>query len=127
MASGAVPAALSGNVGQDPVLRYIPNTDRAMCDLRVASSERQWDKDTNGWVDGPPMWTLVRTFGKLAEHVSESVVRGQRVVVTGKLSYREWETDDGTKRSMHFIEADDVGASLLFGAGGTVSDGEGPM
>lgn len=126
MAVGEVPASLAGNVGLDPELRYLPNTETAVCDLRVASHERVWSKEEGGWVDGPVMWTSVRTFGALAEHVAENIRRGQRVVVIGKWSYREWEKD-GQKRSAHFIEASDVGMSVLFRAIGTVSDGEAPM
>lgn len=127
MAVGEIPASLAGNIGQDPTVRYLPNSETPMCDIRIASHERKWDNDQKGWVDGPAMWTLVRCYKALAEHVAASLHRGDRVVVIGKWVYREWDAD-GQKKSMHYVEASDVGLSTLFGPiGGPADDGEAPM
>lgn len=127
MAIGEIPASLSGNISQDPTVRYLPNSETPMCDMRIASHERKWDNYQKEWVDGPPIWTLVRCYRTLAEHVASSFQRGDRIVVVGKWAYREWEAD-GQKKSMHYIEASDIGMSVLFRSiGATADDSEAPM
>lgn len=99
---------IAGGLGKDPELRYATN-GKAFTKFSLANgrSKKQGDK----WVD-ETYWFDVVTFGQLAENVAESLRKGSKVVVTGKLSQRSWETDDGQKRSTVELVADDVSVSL---------------
>jgi len=99
-----------GNLTDDPELRYTPN-GAAVAKFRVAVSPRF--KDENGqWKDGDTSYFSVSAWRALAENAAESLTRGTRVVVTGRLKQRSWESQEGEKRSAIEIEADDVGPSL---------------
>jgi single-strand DNA-binding protein len=99
-----------GNLTDDPELRYTPN-GAAVAKFRVAVSPRY--KDESGqWRDGETSFFAVNCWRQLAENAAESLTRGTRVVVTGRLKQRSWENQEGEKRSAIEIEADDVGPSL---------------
>ena len=99
-----------GNLTRDPELRYTPN-GAAVCKFRIAVNRRI--QDGNGqWKDGEASYFSVNCWRGLAENVAESLTRGTRVVVTGRLQYRAWENQDGDKRSAVEIEADEIGPSL---------------
>ena len=99
-----------GNLTDDPELRYTPN-GAAVAKFRVAVSPRF--KDESGqWKDGDTSYFSVSAWRALAENAAESLTRGTRVVVTGRLKQRSWENQEGEKRSAIEIEADDVGPSL---------------
>ena len=99
-----------GNLTDDPELRYTPN-GAAVCKFRIAVNRRI--QDGNGqWKDGEASYFSVNCWRGLAENVAESLTRGTRVVVTGRLQYRAWENQDGDKRSAVEIEADEIGPSL---------------
>lgn len=99
-----------GNLTDDPELRYTPN-GAAVAKFRVAVSPRY--KDESGqWRDGETSYFAVNCWRQLAENAAESLTRGTRVVVTGRLKQRSWENQEGEKRSAIEIEADDVGPSL---------------
>jgi single-strand DNA-binding protein len=99
-----------GNLTDDPELRYTPN-GAAVAKFRVAVSPRF--KDENGqWKDGDTSYFSISAWRALAENAAESLTRGTRVVVTGRLKQRSWESQEGEKRSAIEIEADDVGPSL---------------
>jgi single-strand DNA-binding protein len=84
---------LVGNLTADPVLKQL-NEDRKVCQLRVA---------VNDVKDQPPMFIDVATFGAQADACAKYLAKGQAIAVTGRLVYREWEADDGTRRSRHHI------------------------
>lgn len=99
-----------GNLTDDPELRYTPN-GAAVVKFRVAVNRRY--KDESGqWKDGDTSYFTVNAWRTLAENVAESLTRGTRVVVAGRLQMRSWETQEGDKRSVIEIEADEVGPSL---------------
>jgi single-strand DNA-binding protein len=99
-----------GNLTDDPELRYTAN-GAAVANFTVAHSTRIRDAAGN-WSDGETSFFRVNVWRGLAENAAESLTRGTRVVVTGRLRQRSWENQEGEKRSMIEIEADDVGPSL---------------
>lgn len=99
---------LIGNVTRIE-LKFIPN-GTALCELGVAVNTRK--KEGDQWVDGDPQFYDVTCWRELAENVAETVEKGTRVVVVGKLNFRTWETDQGEKRSKVSINADEVSPSL---------------
>ncbi|MBA3691203.1 MAG: single-stranded DNA-binding protein [Actinobacteria bacterium] len=101
---------LVGNLTDDPELRYTPN-GAAVCKFRIAVNRRMPDGN-GGWKDGEASYFSVNCWRGLAENVAETLTRGTRVVVAGRLQYRAWENQDGDKRSAVEIEADEVGPSL---------------
>ena len=101
-----------GNLGDDPELRFTPS-GQAVCKFRVAQTPR--NKSAAGeWVDGEPLWMQVTAWRGLAENCAESLTRGTRVVVTGRLKSRTYETREGEKRTVTELEADEVGAALTY-------------
>ena len=102
---------LSGNTTADPELRFTPS-GAAVAEFTVAVNERV--KDGDSWRDGDPSFYRVTCWRQLAEHVAERVTKGQRVVVTGKLKVRTFDTRTGSKAVSVEVEADDVGLSLMF-------------
>ena len=101
---------LVGNLTDDPELRYTPN-GAAVCKFRIAVNRRTPD-GAGGWKDGEASYFSVNCWRSLAENVAETLTRGTRVVVSGRLQYRAWESQDGEKRSAVEIEADEIGPSL---------------
>jgi single-strand DNA-binding protein len=98
-----------GNLVDDPELRFT-NTGIAVANLRVAVTQRiQQDGE---WRDGDTSFLKVNVWRSQAEHLADSLSKGDRVMVTGRLRQRSWETPEGDKRSATEIEADEVGASL---------------
>jgi single-strand DNA-binding protein len=98
-----------GNLVDDPALRFT-NTGTPVTNLRVAVTQRiQQDGE---WRDGETSFLKVNVWRGQAEHVADSLSKGDRVMVTGRLRQRSWETPEGDKRSVTEIEADEVGASL---------------
>jgi single-strand DNA-binding protein len=102
-----------GNLVDDPELRFTPN-GAAVTKFRIASTPRFFDKQTNAWKDGEALFLTVNVWRQLAENVAESLARGTRVIVTGRLRQRQWETKEGEKRNSYEVEADEVGPSLAF-------------
>lgn len=102
-------ATLVGNLLGDPELRFTAG-GIAVANFGVAVSTRK--KDGDKWVDGDPQFYNVTAWRSLAENVAESLEKGQRVVVVGKLEYSTWETKEGDKRSKVQVVADEVGPSL---------------
>jgi len=108
MAMGQV--TIVGNLTDDPELRYTPN-GAAVAKFRVAVNRRY--KDQSGeWKDGDTSYFTVNAWRTLAENVAESLTRGANVIVVGRLQQRSWETQDGEKRTVIEIEADEIGPSL---------------
>lgn len=102
---------LVGNLTDDPELRFTAQ-GAAVANFRIAVSKRIRDPQTNEWKDGDTSFFRVNVWRQLAENVAESLTRGTRVIVTGTLKMRQWETQEGEKRSVVEIEATEVGPSL---------------
>jgi single-strand DNA-binding protein len=113
MAAGDTPITIAGNVVDEPELRFTPQ-GQPVAHFRVASVPRYFDKASNDWKDGDALYLTVNAWRQQAEHVVESIAKGTRVVVTGRLRQRTYELKDGSKRTVLEVEADDVSISLKF-------------
>jgi single-strand DNA-binding protein len=111
MAAGDTNITIIGNLVNDPELRYTP-TGQAVATFRVASTPRFMDRATNEWKDGESLFLSCNVWRQAAENVAESLQRGMRVIVSGRLKQRSYETREGEKRTVYEIEVDDVGPSL---------------
>lgn len=104
---------VSGNLTQDPELRYTP-TGRAVAKLRVAYSQRVKDPASGQWQDGEPQFYDIDVWGKQGENCAEALQRGDRIVACGEWFRRKWNTRDGEARTTISLTARDIGPSLLF-------------
>jgi single-strand DNA-binding protein len=111
MAAGDTTITIIGNLVGDPELRYTP-TGQAVATFRVASTPRFMDKTTNEWKDGDSLFLSCNVWRQAAENVAESLQRGMRVIVSGRLRQRSYETKEGEKRTVYEVEVDEVGPSL---------------
>jgi len=111
MAAGDTQITIVGNLVDDPQLRYTP-TGQAVANFRVASTPRFLDRNTNEWKDGDSLFLTCNVWRQAAENVAESLQRGMRVIVSGRLRQRSYETKEGEKRTVYEIEVDEVGPSL---------------
>jgi single-strand DNA-binding protein len=103
-----------GNLTDAPELRFTPQ-GVAMSKFRVASTPRVFDRNRNEYRDGDPLFLSCTAWRDLAEHVAESLTKGARVVVVGRLRLSQWEDkESGQKRSMIQLDVDEVGPSLKF-------------
>ncbi|MDP9433718.1 MAG: single-stranded DNA-binding protein [Actinomycetota bacterium] len=100
-----------GNVGVVPVLRTVAN-GTSVAGFRIASTRRQQDRETGEWSDGETLWFGVTCWRTLAQHCAESLRKGDRVVVHGRLVGRSWRTDNGEERTGMEIDAITVGYDL---------------
>jgi single-strand DNA-binding protein len=111
MAQGDVTITVVGNLTDDPELRFTPS-GAAVANFTVASTPRILDKATNEWKDGDALFLRCSIWRQAAENVAESLQRGARVLVTGRLRQRSYETKEGEKRTVVELEVDEVGPSL---------------
>jgi len=111
MAAGDTQITVIGNLVDDPQLRYTP-TGQAVANFRVASTPRFMDRQTNEWKDGDSLFLSCNVWRQAAENVAESLQRGMRVIVSGRLRQRSYETKEGEKRTVYEVEVDEVGPSL---------------
>jgi single-strand DNA-binding protein len=111
MAAGDTQMTIAGNLVDDPELRFTPS-GQPVAKFRVASTPRYLDKNTNEWKDGDSLFLTCNVWRQAAENVAESLTRGMRVIVSGRLRQRSYETKEGEKRTVYEIEVDDVGPSL---------------
>jgi single-strand DNA-binding protein len=111
MAQGDTTITICGNLTADPELRFSPNGS-AVANFTVASTPRFFDKQTNEWRDGDTLFLRCNVWRQAAENCAESLQRGMRVIVQGRLKQRSYETREGEKRTVYELEADDVGPSL---------------
>jgi single-strand DNA-binding protein len=102
--------SISGNITRDPELRFTP-TGQAIATFGVAVNRRWQNRQTNDWEESTSFFDVV-AWGSLGENCAQSLSRGSRVVVSGRLEQRSWETQEGDKRSKIEIIADDVAPSL---------------
>src|SRR5215470_16482303 len=111
MAAGDTQITISGNLVDDPELRFTP-AGQAVARFRVASTPRFRDNATGEWKDGDSLFLTCNVWRQAAEHAAESLTRGMRVIVAGRLRQRSYETKEGEKRTVYEVEVDDVGPSL---------------
>jgi single-strand DNA-binding protein len=111
MAAGDTQITIAGNLVDDPELRFTP-AGQPVARFRVASTPRFRDSSTGEWKDGDSLFLTCNVWRQAAENVAESLTRGMRVIVSGRLRQRSYETREGEKRTVYEVEADDVGPSL---------------
>src|SRR3954452_5857715 len=102
-----------GNLTADPDLRFTPS-GAAVANFTVASTPRFFDKQTNEWRDGDALFLRCSIWRQAAENVAESLHRGTRVIVQGRLKQRSYETREGEKRTVVELDVDEIGPSLRF-------------
>lgn len=111
--TGETQIVIVGNLTDDPTLTFTPS-GVAVANFTVASTPRSFDKTSNAWKDGSPLFMRCSIWRQAAENIAESLTRGARVVVTGRLVQRSFETREGEKRTVMELQADDVGVSLRY-------------
>ena len=111
MAAGDTPITIVGNLVADPELRFT-SSGQPVATFRVASTPRVRDQASGEWKDGDSLFLTCNVWRQAAENVAESLQRGTRVIVTGRLRQRTYETKEGEKRTVYEVEVDDVGPSL---------------
>ncbi len=112
--AGETTLTIIGNLTQDPELRFTPS-GAAVANFTVASTPRTFDRQSNEWKDGETLFMRCSVWREAAENVAESLQRGMRVVVTGRLVSRSWEDkESGQKRSVMEMQVDEVGPSLRY-------------
>jgi single-strand DNA-binding protein len=111
--AGETPITVVGNLTADPELRFTPS-GAAVANFTVASTPRTFDKQSNEWKDGEALFLNCSVWRQAAENAAESLQRGMRVVVQGRLKARSYETREGEKRTVFEIDVDEVGPSLKY-------------
>jgi single-strand DNA-binding protein len=109
--AGETVITLVGNLVDDPELRFTPS-GAAVANFRVASTPRTYDRNSGEWKDGESLFITCSVWRQAAENVAESLQRGMRVIVQGRLKSRSYETREGEKRTVFEIDVDEVGPSL---------------
>ena len=111
--AGETVITVVGNLTDDPELRFTPS-GAAVANFTVASTPRNFNKQTNEWEDGEAMFLRCSIWRQAAENVAESLQRGARVIVSGRLKQRTYETREGEKRTVIELEVEEIGPSLKF-------------
>ena len=111
--AGETTITVIGNLTADPELRFTPN-GAAVANFTVASTPRTFDRQTNEWKDGDAMFLNCSVWRQYAENVAESLSKGTRVIVSGRLKSRSYETREGEKRTVFEIDVDEVGPALRY-------------
>ena len=113
MSQGDTPITVVGNIVADPELRFTPS-GAAVANFRIASTPRTFNKQTSQWEDGEGLFLTCNVWRQAAENVAESLSKGMRVIVNGRLRQRSYETREGEKRTVYEVEVDEVGPSLKY-------------
>ncbi|WP_040159397.1 single-stranded DNA-binding protein [Nigerium massiliense] len=131
--AGETIITLVGNLTADPELRFTPS-GAPVANFTVASTPRQFDRQTNEWKDGDAMFINCSVWRQAAENVAESLTKGMRVIVQGRLKSRSYETREGERRTVFEIDVDEIGPALKYasakvtrnqsGSGGGYSGGQ---
>ncbi|GIF24969.1 single-strand DNA-binding protein [Actinoplanes tereljensis] len=111
--AGETVITVVGNLTDDPELRFTPS-GAAVAKFRIASTPRTLDRQSGEWKDGEPLFLACNIWRDAAEHVAESLQRGSRVIVQGRLRQRSYETREGEKRTVYELEVDEIGPSLRY-------------
>lgn len=113
MAQGDTNITVVGNIVADPELRFTP-AGAAVANFRVASTPRRYNSQTNQWEDGEAMFLTCNVWRQTAENVAETLSKGMRIIVTGRLKQRSFQTREGENRTVFEIDVDEVGPSLRY-------------
>lgn len=113
MAQGDTQITLVGNIVAEPELRFTP-AGAAVCNFRVASTPRTYNKQTSQWEDGEAMFLTCNVWRQAAENAAQSLAKGMRVIVQGRLKARTFQNREGENRTVFEIDVDEVGPSLTF-------------
>jgi single-strand DNA-binding protein len=111
--AGETTITVIGNLTDDPELRFTPS-GAAVAKFRIASTPRTLDRTSGEWKDGEPLFLACSVWRQVAENVAESLQRGARVIVSGRLRQRSYETREGEKRTVIELEVDEIGPSLRY-------------
>lgn len=111
--AGETPITLIGNLTADPELRFTPN-GAAVANFTVASTPRIFDRQTSEWRDGDTMFLDCQVWRQYAENVTESLTKGMRVIVNGRLKSRSYETREGQRRTVFEVDVEEVGPALRY-------------
>ena len=111
--AGDTTITVVGNLTADPELRFTPS-GAAVANFTVASTPRIFDRQSSEWKDGEALFLRCSIWREAAENVAESLTRGSRVIVTGRLKQRSFETREGEKRTVFEVEVDEIGPSLRY-------------
>ncbi|OBJ73296.1 single-stranded DNA-binding protein [Mycobacterium sp. 1274756.6] len=127
MAAGDTTLTIVGNLTADPDLRFTPS-GAAVANFTVASTPRIYDRQSGEWKDGEALFLRCSIWREAAENVAETLTRGARVIVTGRLKQRSFETREGEKRTVYELDVDEIGPSLRYATAKVtkVSRGGGP-
>lgn len=111
--SGETLITVVGNLVDDPELRFTP-AGAAVAKFKVASTPRTYDKQTSAWKDGDPLFLPCSVWRQAAEHAAESLQKGMRVIVVGRLGQRSYEDREGVKRTVFELDVEEVGPALKY-------------
>lgn len=111
--AGDTTITVIGNLTADPELRFTPS-GAAVANFTVASTPRTFDRQSNEWKDGDTLFLRCSIWREAAENVAESLTKGTRVIVSGRLVQRSYETREGEKRTVYELQVDEVGPSLRY-------------
>jgi single-strand DNA-binding protein len=111
--AGDTTITVVGNLTADPELRFTPS-GAAVANFTVASTPRIYDRQSGEWKDGEALFLRCNIWREAAENVAESLTRGSRVIVSGRLKQRSFETREGEKRTVMEVEVDEIGPSLRY-------------
>jgi len=111
--AGETVITVIGNLVADPELRFTPS-GAAVANFRIASTPRTFDRQANEWKDGEALFLTCSAWRDMAENVAESLTRGSRVIVSGRLKSRSYETKEGEKRTVMELDVDEIGPSLRY-------------
>ena len=111
--AGETPITVIGNLTADPELRFTPS-GAAVANFTVASTPRTFDRQTNEWRDGEAMFLNCSVWRQAAENAAESLTKGMRVIVNGRLRARSYDDREGNRRTVFEIQADEIGPSLRY-------------
>ncbi|GED96013.1 single-stranded DNA-binding protein [Gordonia crocea] len=111
--AGETVITVIGNLTADPELRFTPS-GAAVANFTVASTPRTFDRQTNEWKDGEALFLRCNIWREAAENVTESLTKGTRVIVSGRLKQRSFETREGEKRTVYELDVDEIGPSLRY-------------
>jgi single-strand DNA-binding protein len=122
--AGETTITLVGNLTADPELRFTPS-GAAVTNFTVASTPRMFDRQANEWRDGDAMFLNCAAWRQLAENIAESLTKGMRVIVQGRLKSRSYETREGDRRTVFEIDVDEIGPALRYATAKVTKTGSG--
>jgi len=111
--AGETTLNITGNLVDDPELRFTPS-GAAVANFKIASTPRTFDRQSNEWKDGETLFLRCSVWKDMAENVAESLTKGMRVIIEGRLKSRSYETKEGEKRTVIELEVDEIGPSLRY-------------